>query len=69
MESDIVKHYNHLVSLRWKLLDHSWSRSLTNYDAKFIAWFDKEMQKAENEAYHITQIGIETNTGEVLETI
>lgn len=54
-ESDYVKHYHHIQDIHCKLLDHSWCRSQTRYDSKFIAWLDKEMLKIANEAYSMTQ--------------
>ncbi len=57
-ESDYVIHYHHIQSIHSKLLDHGWSRGQTRYDSAFIAWLDKELLKISNEAYSLTQGGV-----------
>ena len=56
-ESDDVLHYHHIQRIQTVFDEHLWSRQQTQYDSKFIAWLEKELQKVANEAYRITQGG------------
>ncbi len=51
------EHYNHILATRRKLIDHSWCRQQTRYDAEFVAWLDKELIKLGNEAFYLTPYG------------
>ncbi len=55
MTNDYESHYQHLLRVHQKLLDHPWSRQQTRYDSSFIAWLSKELLTVSNEAYSLTQ--------------